>query len=330
VSRSHADADTGSVGVDHDAARRWVTAQVSGLGGAVTSAGEPHGTRVWSHTIAFGTTLGPLWFKANAVGTRHEPRLHRHLAGVIPDLVPELLALDEQQGWSLLRDAGPTLRAVASPADQGPTWERLLPRYAQAQLTLAGHLDDLAATGVPERSPASLPEQAAALVDELSALEEHRGGLGPDRRAALEAGLPAYQRWCAELAASGIPCALQHDDLHSANVCVDGHQVRILDWGDASLGHPFGTMLATLNSVAFHAGTAPDDPLVHRLRDAYLEPFTPYAAHADLVRLVEVARRVGRVTRALSWRAALVTEPPEAHAEWDFPVRGWLEETLQD
>ena len=74
----------------------------------------------------------------------------------------------------------------------------------------------------------------------------------------------------------------------------------------------------------------PEDPLVRRVRDAYLEPFTPYADRRDLVQLVARARQVGRVTRALAWRAALVTAPLEAHAEWDFPVRGWLEEILGD
>ena len=171
---------------------------------------------------------------------------------------------------------------------------------------MAAHRDDLLSAGVPERSPATLPGQAAALVAELATLEEDRGGLGPDRRAALEARLPAYGRWCADLAASGLPDTIQHDDLHSANVCVDGDSVRILDWGDASLGHPFGTMLATLNSVAHHAGLDPRAPLVLRLRDAYLEPFTAYAARRDLVRLVDRARQAGRVTRALAWRAALV------------------------
>ena len=48
------------------------------------------------------------------------------------------------------------------------------------------------------------------------------------------------------------------------------------------------------------------------------------------MRLVVRARQAGRVARALAWRTALVTAPPEAHAEWDFPVRGWLEEILED
>ncbi len=317
-------------GVDVDRARDWVSSQVRALGGRLTDAGSPHGDRAWSHTTAFGTTLGRIWFKANAQGTAHEPRLHRRLARLVPDLLPALLAVDEPRAWSLLTDAGPTLRTVASPDAQLATWERLLPRYAEAQLAVAAHRDDLLSAGVPERSPATLPGQAAALVADLATVPEDRGGLGPDRRAALEARLPAYGRWCADLAGSGLPDTIQHDDLHSANVCVDGDRVRILDWGDASLGHPFGTMLATLNSVAHYAGLDPGAPLVRRVRDAYLEPFTTYADRRDLAHLVDRARQAGRVTRALAWVAALAAEPPEAHATWDFPVRGWLEEILQD
>jgi hypothetical protein len=327
---SRRDDAAGRAGAAAEVAFGWVAAQVSAVGGALTTPGKPQVRRAWSHTIAFGTTLGPVWFKANEEGTVHEPRLHQHLARLLPDLVPELLAVEEERGWLLLRDAGPTLRTVAAAEAQEAAWCQLLPRYGQAQLTLATHLDDLVAAGVPERSPASLPEQAAALVARLATLGENRGGLGRDRRAALEARLPAYARWCADLAASGIPDTLQHDDLHAANVCVEGDRLRIIDWGDASLGHPFGTMLATLNSIAHHAMVGLDSPLVCRLRDAYLEPFTPYAERGDLVHLVHRARQAGRVTRALAWRAALVSEPPEAHAEWDFPVRGWLEEILQD
>jgi hypothetical protein len=320
----------GGTGVDVDLARDWVSSQVAALGGTLTDAGTAHGDRAWSHTTVFGTTLGRVWFKANAQGTAHEPRLHRRLMRLVPDLLPAMLAVDEPRAWSLLADAGPTLRTVASPDAQMATWEQLLPRYAQAQLAVAAHRDDLLSVGVPERSPATLPGQAAALVAELATLAEDRGGLDPDRRTALEARLPAYGRWCADLAASGLPDTIQHDDLHSANVCVDGDRVRILDWGDAAVGHPFGTMLVTLNSVAHHAGLAPRSPLVLRVRDAYLEPFTAYAGRRDLLRLVDRARQAGRVTRALAWRAALAAEPPEAHAEWDFPVRGWLEEILQD
>ena len=164
------------------------------------------------------------------------------------------------------------------------------------------------------------------------------GGLTPEQARGLERALPAYDRWCAELAASPIPDSLQHDDLHSNNVCWPGDvddlsSVRIIDWGDASVGHPFGTMLATLNSIAFHAGALhvdrDMDPRVLRVRDAYLEPFTLLSRRDELLRWVELARSTGCVTRALAWERALQEAPQSVITEHEFPVRGWLLELLE-
>ena len=96
------------------------------------------------------------------------------------------------------------------------------------------------------------------------------------------------------------------------------------------VGHPLATMLCTLNSIAFHAGCEIDDPRVVRGCDAYLEPFTTLADRSGLVRYVQLARRTGCVARALSYKAALQGEPAATHAEFDFPVSGWLVEMLED
>lgn len=98
---------------------------------------------------------------------------------------------------------------------------------------------------------------------------------------------------------------------------------RVIDWGGASVGFPLGTMLCTLNSVVYHAGVEPDDPRVVRVRDAYPEPFAECAGADELVRYVDLARRTGCVTMAMSYRAALADEPLSTHLERDRPVRGW-------
>jgi len=41
---------------------------------------------------------------------------------------------------------------------------------------------------------------------------------------------------------------------------------------------------------------------------------------------IDRGRRVGK---ALAYRAALTDEPVSAHAEMEFPVRGWLLELLE-
>jgi hypothetical protein len=320
-----------------------VTGSCADLGLAVTSPGDRSHDQPWSYAVAYDIresdgSQGRVWFKANGSGTHHEPALISALGSVIPALVPEVLAIDAERAWSLTRDAGPTWRSSLPVADHWPLWEDLLQRYAAAQLTLAAHRTRLLATGAPERSPATLPNQAADLVAELTLLGADSGGLSFSDSQALTARLPAYGQWCRDLDGSGMRLTIQHDDLHSNNICWPGSAAdrlagpaagsRIIDWGDASVGHPFGTMLTALRSIAHHGGCEVDDPRVQRVRDAYLEAFKTYAPRSELIALSDVAVRVGAVTRALSWRAALIGSPTRVHRELDFPVRAWLLELL--
>ena len=313
-----------------DSVTAWVTVQCERLGLRLTGEWEQPHCRPWSSAIRFETTGGRLWFKVNGPGTRQEAALVAVLYRLVPALVPEPVAVDPARGWSLSVDAGPALRSLGAPGTLWPAWQHIIAEYAEAQLELAGHVDVLLAAGVPTVSPVTQPRQATALLEELSGLDPDEGGLTDREIDRISARLPAFDAWCAELAASGIPDSIQHDDLHSSNICCSPDGARIIDWGDASVGFPLGTMLCTLNSIAHHAHLEPDDPQVLGVRDAYLAAFSGYASHADLVRYVDLARRAGCVTRALSYRAALLGAPADVHAELDHPVRGWFLDLLPD
>jgi hypothetical protein len=319
-------------------AQSWVAAQLAPSGSRLTGEWDQPHARAWSSAIRFETTEGRVWFKVNAGGTAYEASLIALLGELNPGLAPDVIAHDEARVWSLTRDAGPVLRAIAEPDGLWGRWERLLPWYAEVQLALAEHRSRLLAAAVPDLGPNQLPVQYRRLLTELAGRAIDDGGLAPEQARALERVLPAYDGWCTELAASPIPDSLQHDDLHSNNVCWPGgvddlSSVRIIDWGDASVGHPFGTMLATLNSIAFHAGALhvdrDMDPRVLRVRDAYLEPFTQLSRPEELRRWVDLARSTGCVTRAMAWERALQEAPRSVITEHEFPVRGWLLELLE-
>jgi Phosphotransferase enzyme family len=321
----------------------WVAAQLARRGSRLTGEWEQPHVRVWSSTIRFETTEGRVWFKVNGSGTAYEAPLVALLDELRPGLAPEVLAHDDTRAWSLTRDGGPVLRSIAGPDASWGYWEQLLPRYAEAQLALAEHRLRLLATGIPNRDPAQLPVEYRRLLDELAARPTEDGGLTREEASALEGLLPVYDEWCAELAASPVPDSLQHDDLHSNNVCWPGKaddlsSVRIIDWGDASIGHSFSTMLATLNSIAFHAGLLRDDrqddrqlddPRLLRILDAYIEPFAGLGRRAELLRWVALARSTGCLSRALSTESAFQEAPATVVAGEGFPVRGWFLELLK-
>ncbi|MFC4018630.1 aminoglycoside phosphotransferase family protein [Micromonospora sp. GCM10011542] len=306
-------------------ARSWVDGQLDRVGRRVTGPVEPR-LRPWSLVWRVPTDDGPVWFKANNPGTVHEAGLVATLARLAPDRVLTPLAVDPVQGWSLLPDGGESLRDTLGRDRDLRHWERALPGYAALQLTTATRVDELLALGVPDHRPEVLPELLAGLLDDRGSLRiGAEGGLGPETHRWLRAELPAYAERCRRLAEMGIPATVQHDDLHDGNVFAGPDGYRYFDWGDASVAHPFGTLLVTLRSIRYATELAADDAALDRLRDGYLEPWTDRYDRRTLVEAAELAVGLGPVSRALSWRRALDTADP-ARAEYAEAVPGWLAE----
>ncbi|MEU8664588.1 phosphotransferase [Actinoplanes philippinensis] len=300
------------------AAHSWITGRLDELGTPVTGEIEEFRSRPWSVTHRAPTTAGPRWFKANITGCRYEAALAEALAGIVPGATLVPLAVDTGRGWLLTADAGPTLRESMSGTGRITTWTAMLQAWSALQRATVAHVDRLCALGVPDQRVSLLPGLLAGLL------------AAPDVRAEVKPGVPAlsgeYARWCAELAADGIPAALQHDDLHTGNVFAD---MRFFDWGDASVGHPFGTLLVTLNVLHDALDTPDRQALLNRLRDAYLEPWTDLADRATLRRSASLACRVTRVSRALSWQRGLTGAVIPVDEMFRNAPAAWLNELLE-
>lgn len=306
-------------------ARSWVDAQLSRAGRRVTGLVEPR-VRPWSLVWRVPTDDGPVWFKANNPGTVHEAVLIAALAELTPDRVLTPIAVDPARGWSLLPDGGESLRDVLAREPDLAHWERALPGYAALQLASASRADELVALGVPDQRPEVLADLFVELLDDHEALLiGAEGGLGTEMHERLRAEVPSYAQRCRRLADLGIPATVQHDDLHDGNVFAGDAGYRYFDWGDASVAHPFGTLLVTLRSIGHARKLAADDVQLVRLRDAYLEAWTDRYDRRTLVEAADLAIGLGPVSRSLSWRRALDTVE-ESRAEYADAVPGWLEE----
>ena len=305
------------------AALDWVTGQLGRHGRRVTGPVEAR-LRPWSLVWRVPTDAGSYWFKANNTGTAYEAVLLTELARRTPGRVLDPVAVDTGRGWSLLPDGGPTLRELAEP--DPARWVDVLVAYAELQREAAPAADELVALGVPDQRPAAMPGLLADLLDDRAALLlDLEGGLDAATHERLRAHLPRFAEDCRRLAVSDIPASVQHDDLHDGNVFVTADGYRFFDWGDSSVAHPFGTLLVTLRSAAHTFSLPEGDPMLVRLRDAYLEPWTDRHDRATLREIAGLAMRVTTVSRALSWRRALDTTDP-SRTEYADAVPGWLGE----
>jgi hypothetical protein len=313
------------------AAVGWATDRLAENGHTVI--GEPEQTRVrpWATLLRLPTRDGVFWFKANALGTAHEGPLIEALARWAPGHVLEPLAIDARQGRIVLPDGGTTLRAAQGGETDIDHWADILTDHAELQRRVASHADGLVDLGVPDLRPGRLPRIRDDLLDDEAAVRMGRtAGLTPVQRQRLRVDASRYALSCAELAAIGIPASVNHDDLHDNNVFMPaqpGGHYRVFDWGDASVAHPFAVLLIALRVVEMLHHLPSGDAKVLWLRDAYLEPWTGDFDRATLVEAVRLALRVGGVSRALSYRSALVEASLADHDEYGDGVPQWLLET---
>lgn len=242
--------------VDRAAAEEWIGSHVNPAG-AIEIAQE----RSWATVLRVPVGGGRVWFKACAPAQCFEPRLTAELFARWPDRVAEVLAHDEERAWLLLADAGTPL------GDRSPEpWLEVLPAYAELQRGEASLVETHLAHGVPDLRVATLPRRYDELLERDLPLEG-------DEFVRLREFAPRFGRMCERLVAGGVPESVQHDDLHRANVYADGERLRVLDWGDASISHPFATLLVTFRFLEQAGRLPPGDPWFARLRDAYLEPW---------------------------------------------------------
>jgi phosphotransferase family enzyme len=263
--------------------------------------------RPWSTVFRAAAGDSAVFLKACSVVQAHEPGVIELVARESSDLVPRVIARHPSEPWILLQDGGDRLRLRMPGAEQLAVWRDLLPRYAVLQRSLVRREADLLLLGLPDRRLDRVPDLLARVVD-----DDRWAPREP--RSRIRALLPTIRRACAELAESGIGASLDHDDLHDHNVLVHGDRAAIIDWGDASLTHPFLTLAVTLRFAAQAAGVPSDAPEIHALRDAYLEPWTGVAPADRLRRAADIGSALGVITGGLTWYE-VVTRLEGAHAQ---------------
>jgi hypothetical protein len=278
-------------------AQAWIDAHVEAPLGDVREVK----IRPWSAVLRQPTRAGDVYFKANLPALANEPALTRLLHRICPEHVLGVLADEPGEGWMLQADGGPTLASLLGRTDDRDRLERMLAVYAQVQVRAAGHVDELVAAGAPDRR---LP-QLRQLFEDLVG-EDHPGLL----RLAGRLGDLA-----AELDAHGLPATIDHSDLHAWNVLAPGDRYVVFDWHEAAVTHPFFSMLVATRSIEGDRG---------RLVDAYLEPWAAHGSRADLKVALDLALRLGPVTRALAWNRVLAGLRADAAAEWGDALEAWL------
>ncbi|CAN5699828.1 phosphotransferase [soil metagenome] len=272
----------------------WIDARLSELGRRRTGDVVETRAQPWSTVLRVPTAAGDVWFKSVSDDLRHEAAVTAIVSERVPDRVPPFLAADLDRGWMLMADAGRRLREVVPEEQSLARWHDVLEATARIQLACREDVPALLAAGIPHFPLARLADDYAAFV----------GTHDVDARYVEAVPLVAEQS--ARLASYGLEEAVQHDDLHDAQVFLGVPETGthlVLDWGDACVTHPFFTLAVTLlGNIAWGLDDEEDSEDVAPYRDSYLAPFA--AAYdvgvAELAPAADLAARLGWACRAVN------------------------------
>ncbi|GGL86311.1 phosphotransferase [Nakamurella endophytica] len=309
----------------------WARAGLAAAGFRDAGAAPVVRRREWSTVVRLDTDRGPVWVKANARDWRYEAALQVRLARWAPDVVLAPVLVDEARGWLVTPHGGDLLRSVPAGADW---WAALLQGYAGLQRRAAGHVAELRALGLPDMTPATLPRWYAAVLERADAEPDARRLLPAEDRRELERLAPVVRELAGELAGDGLPVTVEHIDLHPGNVLSGPGGLRVFDWADAALAHPFLCLGGALD-VAAGDGSDGDGSdgdgsdgdgsdgaaaaAADRLRQAYLRCWTPdpTAPVPDrLRRSAAVAECLFPVVTAASWLRLPLPLRPDFAVQW--------------
>lgn len=252
-------------------------------------------------------------------GQAFEGLLLARLARLAPGPTVEPWAVEQQAGWWLLPDAGPT------PAASDAVWVEAVELAAALQRACSDRLDELSM--VPRLDAGDATGHVVDLVERLTTRPvtdpQH---LGADEARTLLAGVPRLEEAMAVLAGSGPPLTLQPNDVHPGNAGrgPDG-RLRLFDLGDAFLSHPWAVLSGPLRGVS---GTRlreplPDTAATRALLDRYAEHW-PEVDRAARRSVLAAADRLGSVHRAASWERLLAPVDPQRLGVETPRLADWL------
>ena len=234
------------------------------------------------------------------------------LAGRSREYLPDVLAIEPDRGWLLMRD----LDAPLLGDQPESTWQLGLDALAGLQQEWLGRTGELLAAGAGLRPLGQLADWVNG-----TALDPDLMGLAPEARDAWLASVPAMADACASLDRTGPGASLVHGDFHPWNVVAGRDGTRIFDWTDAAVAHPF----LDLVTYIMHTG---DLALRRHLLQHYQQLWSRYLSPDDLQAAGRAALVAGALYQAYTYSQLLPTVMPDDLAQLRDGDIDWLRRAL--
>jgi len=294
-------------------AETWIKDQ---LGQIAVEVNNIRQMRSWvrSCVMVIETDSTKFYFKAVPSMFSYEPVISRVLALRHPRNSPDVIAVDVENAWLLMREfEGTPLNRIIDLA----MWENVLKTFAEIQIDLVPRTQNLIGLGFPDRHVDQLVSQLDHLLADLPLY------LNEEEVTELETYRNQLRDLCWELLEYEIPLSLGHGDFWAGNVMVNMARCVFFDWSESSVTHPFFDLAFFMSGLNKYLSD--NKTIFHRLRDAYLEPWVIYMEKEKLIQAFELAKPLTALHHVMIYKLIMLPTIEE-RAKWEMEkmISFWL------
>jgi hypothetical protein len=233
--------------------------------------------------------------------------------------VPDVLGIDEDEGWLLMADVDGTLVGELVGADRPAGLVRGARTIVALQQSIAGEVERLAAFGAPRRPLGEVPQ----LLD---------GALGPNGLSIRNTVITTKRRRCAVATVTsainrvsdlGFPDTIVHGDFHPGNAFVGREAIVIIDWSDAAVGNP-------LVDLATWVACSQDHPAEKKVAlDSWVDAWSETVDARVLRRRIDDILIIGDAYQVISYDGIIRALEPAMRYTMGAGGGSWLERLEQ-
>ncbi|MDP1724028.1 MAG: phosphotransferase [Alphaproteobacteria bacterium] len=276
----------------------------------------------WSCVTKIDTSKGCIFLKSMAKDFSIEPKVLSFLSAQITQKVPDIIASNQDLSCFLMKDCGVPFRTILKENFNAELYCAVLKIYSDIQIKTIPYVDKLLAIGVNDWRLEKLPQLYNDFIKQKEMLLAD--GLMSFEIDVLEHLTPKLQILCERLASYTIPETIEHGDLHDNNILIQGDRITINDWGDASIAHPFFSIVSVLDSAKRNHQL--DDQVCLRLQKSYLAQWKDYGTDNKLQEAFVLAQIIKHFTFALNFARIKSCDGIDLFPEY----KGYVAESLRD
>lgn len=290
----------------------WGTNSIASIGYPIKHAPEIMLSTPWSTMIRLSTAQGDFYLKQTPSAISKEPLIIKLLADQFHASVPDVISSNDDLHCFLMRDSGNVLRDTLKVEFNSDLLCQAIKEYASIQRSTENHAENFIKLGVPDWRLAKLPILYDQILKQTDLLKVD--GMTDKELQTLQNLSPEFLSQCELLSNYGIPETIGIPDFNDNNTLLDQRTKRMtfIDWGEATITHPFFSLYNSLEQSIIHHGVKEADQTYNKLQDVCLENWLGLTTKDQLLKAFNLSKQLRAVYDALGYYRLMTSVDQQA------------------